>query len=233
MMSDIYRNPESNTIKLKSNKNLYRLTELPERFITWQLSERKKLYDFMQNGKQPDFLSSHLPSVITIDKDNRNFPVNAACKGIGLIPRDDEMINISNKIENLKKEIENKDFISTLRLRIEGAKTLYNDVNKINNTALGGLEIFETQTYNNILKNPFVSIFFVGDSPTYPSYQINCIAEIFDSSHPFYSFMINMRSLFEEAGFHYQQPVYPYAIRYNVIDVLDKSLKFRKSQENK
>lgn len=233
MMSDIYKNPESNTIKLKSKKNQYHLTILPEKFINWQLSERKKLYDFMQYGNRPDFLSSHLPSVITVNKDDMNFPVNAACKGIGLIPRDEEIINISNKIEILLKELKNKDFLGTLELRIKGAKTLYNDINKINRTALGGLEIFETKTYHNILKNPFVSIFFVGESPTYPSYQINCIAEIFDSSHPFYKFMINMRSLFEEARFHYQQLVYPYAIRYHVIDVLDKSLQLRKTKENK
>ena len=131
------------------------------------------------------------------------------------------------------QQVNTSGFYDSIQKRIEGAMLLYDKPERINRMALGGLEIFETKTFTNILKNPFVSLFYVGGSPGYKSYQINCIAEIFDHTQPFYRFMINMRRLFEEASFHFQQPQYPYAVKYHVLQVLDKSLKLRKAKKEK
>lgn len=219
---------ESIEFNVKNRKSKYNLQKLPDDFIIWQINERLKLFDGLKNKKAPVFLSSHLPTLITINNNKTEFQVNAACKGVGLVSTDCQMNKLSDKINDILKKIDKHDFYESIDKRIQGAKLLYENKEKIDKYSLGGLEIFETKTYNNILKNPFVSLFYVSTFPSYKSYQINCIAEIFDKNHPFYRFMISMRSLFEEARFHYQQPVYPYAIKYHVIEVLDKSLRLRK-----
>jgi hypothetical protein len=104
---------------------------------------------------------------------------------------------------------------------------LYGSPDKIDRFCLGGLEIFETRSFTNMMNDPRVSLFFVGGSPSYKSYQINCIAEIIDPTKIFYQFISTIRSLFEQEKFHYQQPKYPYAVKYHVIEVFDKSLKVR------
>ena len=200
---------------------------MPNEFINWQISERIKLFNFLKDKKQPEFFNPHLPTLLTIDKKKTDFLMNAACKGVGLVPHDKELEQFTKHIHSVIEQFETTDFDENIRKRIEGAMILYDSPEKIDSFALGGLEIFETRSFENILNNPFVSLFFVGASPQYKSYQINCIAEVTEKNHSFYKFMISMRNLFEEAKFHFQQPVYPYAIKYHVIEVLDKSLKVR------
>jgi hypothetical protein len=219
---------ESIEIEIDGQKKRYELQKLPEGFIDWQISERVKLFNVLQKEKQPSFFNPHLPTLLTLNTFDTDFAINATCKGIGLVPIDEELNEISGKINTVLREVTGTDFYQSIQKRIEGAMLLYGLPHKINRYVLGGLEIFETKSYQNILKNPFVSLFYVGESPRYKSFQINCIAEIIEKDHPFYQFMINMRNLFEEARFHYQQPDYPHAVKYHIIEILDKSLKIRK-----
>ena len=214
-------------IEANNQKKLYELRKLPDDFINWHISERIKLFNILKNKKQPDFFNPHLPTLLTINNDKIDFSINAASKGVGLVPDEKVLGKINMKVQNIIKHIDKGDFFESVQKRIDGAMLLYGDQKKINPFCLGGLEIFETKSYENLLKNPFVSLFYVGVSPTYKSYQINCIAEIIQKNHPFYKFIINMRSLFEEASFHYQQPKYPFAVKYHIVEVLDKSLKIR------
>jgi hypothetical protein len=220
---------EKHAVKLEVNTQIkrYPLQELPEDFIQWQLANRLLLFDFLKEKKQPDFFTPHLPTLLTMDPMKTDFSVNAACKGVGLVPYDDELPELTNTIHSIIKRIDASNFHTSMQKRIEGAMVLYGSPDKINRFALGGLEIFETQSYENVLNNPFVSLFFVGAAPHYKSYQLNCIAEIMGKEQSFYKFMISMRNLFEEAQFHFQQPAYPFAMKYHVVEVIDKSLKVR------
>ncbi len=217
------------SIKIIGEKNQkeYSLQKLDNDFIDWQRGERKQLMELLKKDKNPVFLSPHLPTLITFDLNNPDFPVNTVCKGVGLVPIEEKLVEITQEINQIVKKIKNQDFKKTLSLRLEAANIFYDKPEIIDGYALGGLEIFESKSFENIQKNPRVTLFFVGNSPTYKSYQLNCIAEIISPDHPFYNFIINMRSLFEEARFHFQQPVYPFAIRYHIVHILDKSLKVR------
>jgi len=210
-----------------NRKKKFILQELPEEFINWQINERIQLFDFLKNKKQPIFFNPHLPTLITLNTNKIEFPINAACKGIGLVPTNIELGKLTKKINEILNNVTKTDFDSSIHKRIEGAMLLYGYPKKIDRFCLGGLEIFSSQSYKNILKNSTVSLFYVGTRPDYKSYQINCIAEIIKKNDSFYKFMMSMRSLFEEAGFHYQQTSYPYAIKYHVVEVFDKSLKVR------
>lgn len=216
-------------VRIANNAIQYNLAPLPPEFIEWQIKERMQLFDLLQKNEMPKFLSSHLPTLITYDRNKADFPVNAACKGVGLVPVYDELEQITQKLKVALPKIAGFDFKSSLKQRLDYAMLFFNNPTKIDPYHLGGLEIFESQSYNNILHNPCVSLLFVGDSSTYKSYQLNCVAELIPENTIFYDFVRTIRSLFEEAQFHYQQPKYPYAVRYNIVEVIEKSLKVRKN----
>jgi hypothetical protein len=214
--------------ELGSSRKQLNLAQLPPEFIDWQIKERLKLFDMLQKNQMPKFLSSHLPTLITYDRNKLDFPVNAACKGIGLVPVCDELEPITQELKAQLSTFAGSDFKSSLTQRLECAKLFFNSRTNFDPCRLGGLEIFEAKSYKNIVQNPYVSLLFVGDSSTYKSYQLNCIAEVTAQDTPFYNFVRAIRSVFEEAQFHYQQPAYPFAIRYNIVEVIEKSLKVRK-----
>jgi len=201
--------------------------QLPTEFIEWQIADRLKVFQSVTRGKKPVFLASHLPTLITFTHELVDFPLNVVSKGVGLTPVETELPTLVNQLYSSLKDLQNTDHSSSLQKRLDAALLLYGHPDKIDRYCLGGLEIFETQSFSNILNDPRVSLFFVGVAPTYHSYQINCIAEIVDSTQLFYQFVISMRGLFEQASFHFQQPKYPYAIKYHVVQILDKSLQVR------
>lgn len=217
-------------VEINNNTKQLKLAQLPPEFIDWQIRERMKLFEMLEKNQMPKFLPSHLPTLITYDRKKPDFPVNAACKGIGLVPVYEELETITQKLKAQLPSIVGSDFKSSIKQRLECAKLFFNNTTKIDLSRLGGLEIFEAQSYKNIVENPCVSLLFVGDSSTYKSYQLNCVAEITPPETPFYNFVRAIRSVFEEARFHYQQPAYPFAIKYNIVEVIEKSLKLRKNK---
>jgi hypothetical protein len=214
-------------VTVQDQKKRYTLHQLPDDFINWQIDERMRLFDSLKNKGPPSFFTPHLPTLLTIDTQNTEFLINATCKGIGLVPEEDQLEELTGRMQAVLQHCDPADFESSVSTRIQGAMLLYGSPEKIHRFSLGGLEIFENRSYTNIINNPFVSLFFVGARPHYKSFQLNCIAEIVPATDRFYSFLITMRKLFEEAPFHFQQPRYPYAIQYHVVEVLDKSLKVR------
>jgi len=185
------------------------------------------MFGFIESGKKPSFFSPHLPSLITWNPKEKDFPMNLACKGVGLVAEEQKLEYLIEEINKILEEVKGLPFKETLGRRIDAALLLYRERSNIDAGALGGIEIFETTSFKNIIKNPQVSLFYIGSLPGYRSFQINCIAEIQQSESIFYKFMKSMRELFEEASFHFQQPKYPFAIKYHVIEVLDKTLKLR------
>ena len=224
----IEKHDDSVTIVTHGKQTQFMIKSLPTEFIEWQIAERMKVFQSLICGVEPEFLASHLPTLITFSRESNEFPLNVASKGVGLTPVDMELPSMVNQINSILKNLQNTDHTSSLQKRLDAALLLYGNPDKIDRYCLGGLEIFETQSFSNILSDPRVSLFFVGGAPAYRSYQINCIAEIVDPAKLFYQFVISMRGLFEQASFHFQQPKYPYAIKYHVIQVLDKSLQVRR-----
>ena len=215
------------TVTIQGTQKHFSLQSLPSDFIEWQINDRRSLFQRLNHGVQPSFLSPHIPTLLTLDKDNVDFPLNAASKGVGLVPNDSLVPTLTNQLKRIHAGLQGKEFYESLPDRLRALELLYGDTTRINHRALGGLEIFETRSFFNIAQDPRVSLFFVGGSPSYRSYQLNCIAEIIDSGQTFYEFVRAIRGLFEEAAFHFQQPKYPYAIKYHVVQVSDKSLRVR------
>jgi hypothetical protein len=205
------------------SQQCYPCRSLPQDFIDWQVSQRVVLFDALRRQQQPSFFLPHLPVVISRNVENQAFPIHVTCKGVGLVALDSYMDFLSGHFEAIMGSEKGK----SIEERVRGALMLYGCPELIHRSCLGGIEIFEGQTFRNIINDPRVSLFYVGTSPNYVSYQIDCIAEIVPKGRPFYRFMLAMRGLFEDFGFHFQQPEYPFAIRYHVLSVLDTSLKVR------
>jgi len=214
-------------VNIHGKQKHFPLKALPAEFIEWQIGERRSLFQSLQQGKEPVFLSPHLPTLLSLNRDFDDFPVNAACKGVGLVPIDSLLETLAKRLRSINAGLQDIEFKDSLPDRTQAVELLFGDKEKINQYALGGLEIFETKSFLNITQDPRVSLFFVTGSPTYKSYQMNCIAEVIDSGQPFYEFVTSTRNLFERAKFHFKQTKYPYAIKYHVVEILDKSLQVR------
>lgn len=213
-------------IELHGQVTEYPVQRLPDAFIDWQVAQRISLFEALKTKNHPSFFPPHLPALITVDSQAGLFPANVACKGIGLVALDAFLMPLATQFEAAMTSDP-----GSMVERVKSALLLYGFPDRIDRARLGGLEIFETRTFKNITNYPFVSLFFTGSSPSYLSYQIDCIAELTTVGHPFYRFLRAMRGLFEDAAFHFQQPAYPYAVRYHVIAVHDKSLKRRESKQ--
>jgi hypothetical protein len=193
------------TVRENGTEKRFPLHPLPTEFIQWQIHQRLSIFDHLLKGEKPAFLPSHLPSLITFQKNQEDFPVNVACKGVGLVPRDRDLETLTTQLKQRLHQIGNHSFQSSLAARMDAVLLLYSDLEKVHPSCLGGLEIFETNSFKNITQNP----------------------QVVETKELFYQFVASMRALFEDAEFHFQQPKYPFAVRYFVTHVIDKSLRVR------
>jgi hypothetical protein len=200
---------------------------IPPHFLEWLVASRRMLLDDMEQGRQVRDFPAHLPVIATWSAVGRH-PVNLSIKGIGLVPRDDLMEDFTRECERVFDRAQETDWARSLPERIDTLRRLYADARHFEPSLLGGLEIFEGRTLQNLKSNSYASLLFMGMLPRpgrvgYISFQINAEVEILASSDPRYRFLLAARRLFEYDRFHLPQVEYPKAYAFRVIEVLDKS----------
>ena len=206
----------------------YRVKELPESFIRWQLDYKQRVYAGIEHDQYVAFNAGHLPVVGTWDMGS-TFP-NLANKGVGFTPKDEFMDHYVNLVEGAVAEIEQLPphaVDDTRRLRIATAREFYAHPEHIDWRRLGLLEIFEGSTYRNLSQNPMAAVLWTGDSPIFVSFQVNCVVEVITPEHPRYRFSWAMRRLFEYEPFHVVQTMFPYSYTFWVYDWKEKTPKRR------
>ena len=212
------------------------LNAIPPKFLRWLAYSRVEFLDNLSNGQQPmGFFSAHLPTMVTWSKKER-FPVNMTIKGIGLIPREKYIQDFTRLFKETAKESLSTGWKESLTSRITANKILYSDINHFESSLLGGLEIFEGRAFENLKKNPYASLLYVGMGHTsngieYISFQVNGEVEIIDVGNPYYKFLLSSRKLFEFDKFHLYQRNYPAGYLIKVKEVRDKSPFTRKDKE--
>ena len=215
-------------VRLNGNVEEYRVKELPESFIRWQLDYKQRVYDAIEHDQYVAFNAGHLPVVGTWDVGSP-FP-NLANKGVGFTPKDELIDHYLKLVESAVAEIERLPphaVDDTRRLRIETAREFYAHPEHIDWRRLGLLEIFEGSTYRNLSRNPLASVLWTGDSPIFVSFQVNCVVEVITPEHPRYRFSWAMRRLFEYEPFHVVQTMFPYSYTFWVYDWKEKTPKRR------
>ncbi|MBI4328797.1 MAG: hypothetical protein HY685_02905 [Chloroflexi bacterium] len=201
------------------------LVELPPSFLQWQLASRGTLFNqHMAHGDRVTRFDAHLPVLATVFPQGP-FPFHTANKGTGLLPRESYLPEDIQAMRALLQRAQGAGWKESLRERVTLMSSLYAQPDHWDRRFLGSLEIFQGQTYANIQQDPRVTLHYTGAGPTYPSFQINAVAQVIGPTSLYYQFLFWARQLFEYDSFHIQQPAYPSGYLFWVCEVFDKSPK--------
>ena len=206
----------------------FAILELPEKFVQWQLDYKRRVYDAIAKDEYIAFNAGHLPVVGTWD--DQGLVPNLANKGVGFTPKDEHLEHYVRLVEDAVERIRTLPphaVDETRDLRISTAREFYAHPEHIDWRRLGLLEIFEGETYRNLMRRPLASVLWTGQSPVFVSFQVNCAVEIIPTDHPRYRFSWAMRRLFEYEPFHVVQTMFPYAYTFWVYGWNDKTPKRR------
>ncbi|TFG31580.1 hypothetical protein EU528_05835 [Candidatus Thorarchaeota archaeon] len=168
------------------------------------------------------------PSVATLNASNI-FPINSARKVIRLTLTDETIEDIIDDFEGAELAFQGRPFEDTLDERIDLYQKMMLDDSKIDRFRLGAVEMYGDQTYQNILRDPRITLnmFWTQDNNKVArSFQINCIAEVIPPGTPFYRYMRVMRRLFSSTliDTDRRSPDYVCAYKFWVCEAKDKSL---------
>jgi len=205
----------------------FTITELPEKFVEWQLDYKRRIYDAIAKDEYIAFNAGHLPVVGTLGE---GFVPNLANKGVGFTPKDEHIEHYVKLVEDTVEQIQALPphaVDETRDLRIATAREFYAHPEHIDWRRLGLLEIFEGDTYRNLTRRPMASVLWTGQSPIFVSFQVDCAVEIIPKDNPRYRFSWAMRRLFEYEPFHVVQTMFPYAYTFWVYGFHDKTPKRR------
>ncbi len=200
---------------------------MPSKCLEWLVSSRIEFLDSMKQGHPTRYFGAHLPVMATWSED-QTFPVNMTVKGLGLLPEQEYLQHYTDIFESVIAEARSVPWPESIVQRLGAMKKLYGDVSNFDSAVLGGLEIFGGRALENLRRNPYATLLYVGMSHTsggiqYISFQVNCTVTILDKESPYYRFLLASRKLFEFEKFHLYQPDYPFGYLFKVAEVIDKS----------
>lgn len=217
-----YIKSEKISFVFENKKEDIDIVKLPNEFLQWQSEARLKMFEqIVTNGVEKiKMQTAHLPVLATIGKGN--YP-NLTCKGMGLVPKEDKLSYFTKKIKDTIIKCKDMDWKESIYTRIEIIKSFYADMDNFNPYVLGGLEIFEGNTFLNLRSNPFASLLYYGEAPTFPSYQFNGIVKLIPKEDPQYLFLRAARELFAFDSFHVHQIDYPAGLLFYVTESINKT----------
>jgi len=133
-----------------------------------------------------------------------------------------------HELEGMELAFQGRPFEETLDERIDLYQKLMLDDTKIDRFRLGAVEMYGDKTYQNILRDPRVTLnlFWTDEEHSRAlSYQINCVAEVIPPGDPFYRYMRLMRRLFSRTIIDIRSSQdYICAYKFWVCEAKDKSL---------
>jgi len=159
------------------------------------------------------------------------FPINSAKKIIRLTLTDDAIEDTILELEGAELSFQGRPFQETIEERVELYQNIMLDDSKIDRFRFGAVEMYGDVTYQNILRDPRVSLTFFWTQEAAPesqSYQVNCIAEVVPPGDPFFRYMRIMRRLFSSRLLDLRGTEdYVCAYKFWVCEIKEKSLQER------
>lgn len=178
------------TVKAKINgkwKN-YALQKFPQKFMDWEVEERSKTIQTMENmfknpGKgmqQPRLAGPHNGIVASygFKRFDSNFYLNNAVKGMGFLPKRTKIDSIIKLLESTDDDPITKK-LTILKSFYENANTLF-DKDKQVSLELYTTKKWETQTFLNQITNPVSTVVFLD----MPSFKLKTIVRLLDPNDP-------------------------------------------------
>ena len=227
-VSDIYVSGEKLKVTTASGTKSYNIRQMPDKFLSWQLDARLAMFESIERKERISVFHAHLPVVATINVD-REFPIHTATKATGLLPKDEYLGEYVESFNDCLERACGKPWEESQSDRVAVAKRLYANPDHVDARKLGLVEIFEGQTYRNLIRNPVMAVHYTGPGPEYLSYQLNGAVELIGPGDPRFEFPRLMRQLFEYNSFHIQQPSYPAGYLFWISEALEKTPRRRGS----
>ncbi|MHA1134856.1 MAG: hypothetical protein ACTSSE_00050 [Candidatus Thorarchaeota archaeon] len=167
------------------------------------------------------------PTISSLNASNI-FPINSAKKILRLTLTDDALEDSVHELEGAELAFQGRPFEETIDERIELYQKMMLDDKKIDRFRFGAVEMYGDKTYQNILRDPRITLnmFWTQEKrPQAQSYQINCIAEVVPPGNPFFKYMRLMRRLFSKTLIDLRGTSdYVCAYKFWVCETKDKSL---------
>ena len=179
-----YKVGEIKTVKAKIEDkwNTYQLIDLPQKFIDWNIGERINGLEQIKKGLPPKgMLGTHDPAIATYGskRDDSLFALNNAIKGVGYLPKENEIDNVILLLkENLKNDV---------GTRLEVLIDLYKNFDKyFDPSKITSMELYSTpercsQTFLNQMTNPVSVMVFTNH---YPNYKLKTITALISPFNP-------------------------------------------------
>ncbi|MBI2325102.1 MAG: universal stress protein [Chloroflexi bacterium] len=195
---------------------------LPDEFVRWQLEARLATLDRIARGEHIPMFGAHLPVLVSHDPEGR-FPAQTANKGVGFLPSDEWLAHYTNLFRDVLARSAGRPAETSRAERILAIRLLYEHPERLDLRRLGLLEIFEGATFRNLRRDARATLHYTDSGPEYRSFQLNGCVAIAGPGDARYDLIVAARHLFEVEAFHIQQPAYPWAYVFSVVEVYDKT----------
>lgn len=204
---------DSFILEIDSKEREYPIQELSPDFVSWNLGQRTSVLRNMlatvgssETHAKGGGFGAHLPVYITYNPQEKLFPANAANKGTGFVAKEEYLDYYIKKFQTIYKQTELPESASaakkadSIRTRIQTILEFYENTNKIDLRCLAGLEIWPGNTSKNFVRDPRVSLHFLGmpssNQPLrYHQWQVNCIWEKIEPNDKRFVFGVALRQL--------------------------------------
>jgi len=173
------------------------LRALPKSFVHWQCSGRIRSLKRILAGGDPGGFGPHLP-VMTTRGIYQPFPVSAAAKGVGLLPREDLLAERTAHFQKLTAEGLAKGWDKSLPMRVQALIDFYKAEDELDVYKIGSLELYGKRTYQNIQHDPRACLLYVDLENGGLSYMVNCVTKIVSAEDPYYQFEKSAHDMFHQ-----------------------------------
>ena len=167
------------------------LTRLPQAFMEWQIRTRIRNLKFFLTGEGDHDFAVHTGYMATLGAPG-GFPLNAAAKGIGLLPQGD-FPSLTAEIEALVARAVAQGEKETREERLQFLLRLYETV-PMDPRVLTTIELYGKATWRNVLADPRCTVLF--SSYRGLSYAVNGVVEIVLPGDPVYRYVVALHDLF-------------------------------------
>jgi len=200
----------------------FKVTNLPEKFMKWNIKSRLKSLEKLKERKRPSLDGPHNAMIASygIKRFDSQFIINNAVKGSGFIPKKEQLKKI---MELLKTTIDSSYAVKMVILEdfYKNAETMF-DHSKLVSLELYSTPEFETQSFLNQMTNPGVAIVYLD----FPSFKVKAIAQLLHPDDPqltdYEKDMVEYVNLIH-SYFHGDFPKIFITAIYHVIEVFDNS----------
>ncbi|MFN4190687.1 MAG: hypothetical protein ACK4E2_06815 [Pseudothermotoga sp.] len=211
------------SLKLKGTEKQYKLHQLNEDFFNWQLQTRAKgLRVFLGVEKGVPNFSPHTV-VMSTYSEKTEFGINSCIKGLGLVPKDEYLEDLSKKALGLIELAREKGINETFKERVQFLLELYERPEIFNRNVLSSIEMYYKRSYQNILEDPRATLLFYDQMSGY-SIMFNVIVQLVPREDPFYRYVTAVHDLFHVPKDPKIKPDrYEFAYKFWPIEAYDKT----------